>query len=71
MAEKEDVKNIKTEVFQDVWSTIDTIVNYATNNSIDLIVAGTRGRTGLQKVVIDSVASGIIQYSHCTVLLVR
>jgi nucleotide-binding universal stress UspA family protein len=71
MAEKEGIKNIKTEVFKDVRSITDAIINYASNNSIDLIVVGTRGRTGLQKVLIGSVANGIVQHAHCSVLLIR
>ena len=71
MAENEGIKNIKTEVFTDVKSTTDALINYASGNSIDLIVVGTRGRTGLQRVIIGSVASGIVQHAHCPVVPVR
>ncbi len=71
MAENDGIKNIKTEVFTDVRSTTDAIINYASGNSIDLIIIGTRGRTGLQRVIIGSVASGIVQHAHCPVVLVR
>jgi nucleotide-binding universal stress UspA family protein len=71
MAENEGITNIKTDVFKDVRSTTDAIINYASNNYIDLIVVGTRGRTGLQRVLIGSVASGIVQHAHCPVLLSR
>jgi nucleotide-binding universal stress UspA family protein len=71
MAENEGIKNIKTEVFTDVRSTTDALINYASSNSIDLIVVGTRGRTGLQRVIIGSVASGIVRHAHCPVVLVR
>lgn len=71
MAEKEGIKDIKTDVFKDVRSTTDAIINYAATNSFDLIVIGTRGRTGLQRVLLGSVANGVIQHAHCPVLLVR
>jgi nucleotide-binding universal stress UspA family protein len=47
------------------------IVNYAESQSIDLIVIGTRGRTGLRKMLLGSVASDVVTYTHCPVLVVR
>jgi hypothetical protein len=32
---------------------------------------GTKGRTGLKRFLMGSVANGVIQHSHCPVLLVR
>ncbi len=71
MANNNSIKNIKTTLFKDIRSTIDAIIKYADDNSVDLIVTGTRGRTGIQRVLVGSVASGIVQHAHCTVLLVR
>jgi nucleotide-binding universal stress UspA family protein len=71
MAENEDINNIKTEFFRDIRSIVDAIVNYASHNSIDLIVLGTRGRTGIQKVLLGSIASGVVLHAHCPVLLVK
>ena len=48
-------------------STVNAIVTYAEENDIDLIVVGTRGRSGLKKVLLGSVASGVVTYSHCPV----
>ena len=50
----------------DVKSVIGSIIDYATNENVDLIVMGTEGRTGLKRFFLD-VANGI----HCPVLLVR
>lgn len=47
------------------------ILEYAEKEGIDLIVIGTRGRTGLSKLVLGSVASGIVTYSHSPVLVVE
>jgi|SRR6185437_3232662 len=71
MANNTGIKNIKTTLFKDIRSTVDAIIKYSDDNSVDLIVTGTRGRTGVQRVLIGSVASGIVQHAHCTVLLVR
>ena len=52
-------------------STVNAIVSYAEENDVDLIVVGTRGRTGLRKMLLGSVASGIVTYSHCPVLVIK
>jgi nucleotide-binding universal stress UspA family protein len=36
-----------------------------------LIIMGTKGRTGLKKIVLGSVASGVISHAKCPVLVVR
>jgi nucleotide-binding universal stress UspA family protein len=45
--------------------------DYATIKDIDLIVIGTRGRTGLKRFLMGSLANGVVQHAHCSVLLVR
>lgn len=37
----------------------------------DLIVMGTRGRTGLSRLVLGSVARNVLQHARCSVLVVR
>jgi nucleotide-binding universal stress UspA family protein len=55
----------------DVNSVIGSIIDYATNENVDLIVIGTKGRTGLKRYFLGSVANGVVQHAHCPVLLVR
>jgi nucleotide-binding universal stress UspA family protein len=67
-----DEKNIqiKTEMI----SSIDIargIVDYAEENNIDLIVIGTRGISGFKKLLLGSVASHVVTYAHCPVLVVK
>ena len=71
MAESEGISELKTETFTGVKSVIGSIIDYATVMDIDLIVIGTRGRTGLKRFFMGSVANGVIQHAHCSVYLVR
>jgi nucleotide-binding universal stress UspA family protein len=48
-----------------------TIVDVASEPSIDLIVAGTHGRTGLARVILGSVVQRIVRHAPCSVLVVR
>lgn len=54
-----------------IGSTYNTIVQYARDNEIDLIVIGTHGRTGLTHVLLGSVAERVVQHAPCSVLTVR
>lgn len=47
------------------------ICRYARKQSIDLLVLGTHGRTGLSHLLVGSVAERIIRVSPCPVLTVR
>jgi nucleotide-binding universal stress UspA family protein len=52
-------------------SVVGGIVDFAEKENIDLIVVGTKGRSGLKKLLLGSVASGIVNYSHCPVMIVK
>jgi nucleotide-binding universal stress UspA family protein len=52
-------------------STSAAIVNYAEQNNIDLIVVGTRGRSGLKKMLLGSTALGVLTYAHCPVMVIK
>ena len=71
MAKDEGILDMKTEIFFDAKSIIESIIEYAIQKNIDLIVIGTRGRTGLKRFFMGSVANGVVQHAHCSVLLVR
>ena len=51
--------------------TVKPILKYAEDEEIDLIVVGTRGRTGIKKMLLGSVASGVVTYAHCPVIVVK
>jgi nucleotide-binding universal stress UspA family protein len=54
-----------------IGTVYDTIVQYAKDNAIDLIVIGTHGRTGLSHVLLCSVAERVVQHATCSVMTVR
>ena len=62
---------IKTEVLLGVGSVVKEIVEYAEKHRIDLIVLGTRGISGIKKVLLGSTASGVVTYSHCPVMIIK
>ena len=49
----------------------EEILDYVTEHGIDMVVMGTHGRTGLDKVVMGSVAGRVIRGSPVPVLTVR
>jgi len=62
---------LKTELVNSQRPVDYVILEYAEKEGVDLIVIGTRGRTGISKLVLGSVASGIVTYSHSPVLVVK
>ena len=49
----------------------DTITEYAQEKGMDMIIIGTHGYTGLKKLMLGSVALGVLHQSHIPVLLIR
>lgn len=70
MASEQGVKFTAETIF-DVASASDSIVNYAESKKVDLIVVGTKGRTGLKRLILGSVASGVVTHASCPVLITR
>jgi nucleotide-binding universal stress UspA family protein len=65
------VKKVKTDVITTPISVVSAILEYADKKDMDLIIVGTRGITGLKRMLLGSVASGLVTYAHCPVLVVR
>lgn len=51
--------------------TAHTIVTYARNEKIDLIVMGTHGRSAVSQLLVGSVAELVVRLAPCPVLTVR
>jgi len=70
MAKLKGVK-VTTEVVLGISSVVKEIVEYAEKNKIDMIVVGSRGLSGIKKMLLGSVANGVVTYAHCRVLVAK
>jgi nucleotide-binding universal stress UspA family protein len=62
----------RSEIIEDPFSKVEgALINYAESEDVDLIVMGTRGRSGFRRMLIGSVASGVLSHARCAVMLVR
>jgi len=62
---------VRAEIVASPTSVVPAIVDYAEKNKVDLIVTGTKGRSGFTKLLIGSVASGVVTYASCPVMVVK
>jgi nucleotide-binding universal stress UspA family protein len=69
-AEQKKVK-VKTDVIDSPLSVVAAIVKYADRENAGLIVIGSRGRSGITKMLLGSVASGVVTYAPCPVLVIK
>ncbi len=68
LAEKEGVKATSLIV---KGRPFEQIVHLSDGLEMDLIVLGTYGRRGAERILIGSVAERVIEYAHCPVLVVK
>ena len=70
---KEKNPNIKvsTKVILTGVAVYGEIIQYAGQENIDLIAIGTRGRSGVKKLLLGSTASGVVTYADCPVLVTK
>ena len=62
---------VETKIIENQQSVVHAITEFAEKEGFDLIIMGTRGRTGITKFLLGSVASGVLTYAPCPVLVVR
>lgn len=62
---------VTVEIAEHGVSTYLSIADYAAKERVDMIVIGSRGRTGLKWLLLGSVATGVVTYATCPVLVVR
>lgn len=67
--EAEGAPIVTTRVLQ--GAPAPTIVDFAQAGPFDLVVMGTRGRTGIRHAFVGSVAEKVVRHSSCPVLTVR
>lgn len=61
---------MRTELISSA-TAVAGIVGFAEKENVDLIVIGTRGRSGFKRLLLGSVASGVVNYAHCPVMIVK
>ena len=70
-AAKQKNISLKTDLIDTQMSVEGTIVEYAESQHIDLILIGTTGSSGFKKLLLGSVASGVVSYAVCPVMVVK
>lgn len=50
---------------------VDVIVRVAGEEHADLLVLGSRGMGGFERLLLGSVSDGVLHHAHCPVLIVR
>ena len=69
-AAKEKNIKISLKILQDP-SVAKAITNYVNSRKFDLVVIGSHGRTGLNKMILGSVANSITQKVKCPIMVVK
>jgi nucleotide-binding universal stress UspA family protein len=63
--------SVTDKIIISVSSIVGEIIEFADKEKVDLIILGTRGRTGFKKLLLGSVAEGVVTHSSCPVMVVR
>ncbi len=69
--ERADTAGVEVETETTIGSPADAILEYAENNGIDHIVMGSRGRSGLSRLLLGSVAETVVRRSSVPVTVAR
>jgi nucleotide-binding universal stress UspA family protein len=70
MCKQEEVK-FKSDIVNNSSSVAGAIVSYAEGENVDLIVVGTRGKSGIKNMLLGSVAAGVVNYAYCPVMVIK
>lgn len=70
-AAKENNVQIEMKSVESPMSVEGAIVDFADKENVDLIVVGTRGKTGFAKKLLGSVALGVVTHASCPVTVVK
>lgn len=68
---KEEGVKVKYKVVETDQSVVKAIVDTAAQLRANLIVVGTRGTSGISKMMLGSVAAGVVSFANTPVLAVR
>jgi len=62
---------VNTKIVETVKSVAAGIVEFADADKVDIIIIGSRGRSGFKRLLLGSVASDVVTYSTCPVTVTR
>ena len=62
---------LKKEIINSQMSVEAAIVEYAESEGVDLIVVGTKGTSDIKNMLLGSIASGVVKYATCPVMVVK
>lgn len=68
---KQNKMEVETKTIESSTSAGNTIIDYSKRRDIDLIVIGAGEKSRASKALLGSVASKIVTYASCPVLIVR
>ncbi len=71
LKQKAALHGIQPEMLVKEGDVHDEIISVAKERGVDLIVMGTHGRRGLNRLLLGSVAESVARRAHCAVLLIR
>jgi nucleotide-binding universal stress UspA family protein len=64
-------KGVLAEVKVLLGNVLDQLVDYITENGVDLIIIATHGRSGVSRLFLGSVADRLLRHAPAPVLMVR
>lgn len=69
--ERTDGAGTETELDAEVGPPTENVVRYAERRDVDQIIMGSHGRSGLKRVVVGSIAEGVVRRSPVPVTIVH
>jgi len=66
-----ETKGIKVESILLEGYPSDELIRYAEENEMDIVVMGTLGKTGVDRILLGSVAGNLVRHSKISVMVVR
>lgn len=68
---KEEGISVVTQLLTEAYDPDVNIVKFAEENYFNHIIVGSKGRSGIQRILLGSVAEGIVEKAHCPVTVFR
>jgi nucleotide-binding universal stress UspA family protein len=62
-------QNVRTSILY--GDPVNEIIKFSQSMNADLIVVGTRGKSGIERLFLGSVAEGVVREAPCPVLVVK